>query len=477
MKENQKLSKRQLKIILIIISVIIFSSALLLTGYFIGKNSVSSKPVTSQNNDIISSPSVQPEISASPETLEITVSPEALPSISASASNDTENISENSSQNTWNKDTVYNGGEQVIYNGKIYQAGWWTQGDTPDPNNPWGVWKFINDSDISNNVSTVNESEAPVNFTEYQPLDSDIFKIVGYYPDWNPDKANSIAYKQLTHINYAFAIPTSEGTLREFENPALAKKIIKEGHKNDIKVLIAIGGWSYNDTPLEPTFVAATQTDAKCKKLSDNILALVDEYGFDGVDMDWEHPRVDGDSKNQYTKLMKYLRQGLTKRKKLLTSAVLAGVSADGNVLWDSAAHTDEALGYVDWINVMAYDGGDGDRHSSYDFAVNSSNYWLKNRKLPKEKVVLGVPFYARPSWASYEEILKADSSADAKDSTTYNGMEAHYNGLATIKKKTEWSLKNAGGIMIWEISQDTTNQKKSLLNQIRQTVEKNTGK
>lgn len=47
------------------------------------------------------------------------------------------------SGNTWNKDTVYNQGDTVTYNGHTFQANWWTQGDTPDANNEWGAWKLI----------------------------------------------------------------------------------------------------------------------------------------------------------------------------------------------------------------------------------------------------------------------------------------------------------------------------------------------
>lgn len=108
---------------------------------------------------------------------------------------------------------------------------------------------------------------------------------------------------------------------------------------------------------------------------------MCNEYGFDGVDMDWEHPRVDGPSKNQYQELILYLADALHAQGKLLTSAVVSGVSADGNIYYDAAAHSDAVLNAVDWIHVMAYDGGDGERHSSYDFAVNSAAYWCGTRK------------------------------------------------------------------------------------------------
>ena len=34
----------------------------------------------------------------------------------------------------------------------------------------------------------------------------------------------------------------------------------------------------------------ATADDGKLQRLAENILTMCEEYGFDGVDMDWEHP-------------------------------------------------------------------------------------------------------------------------------------------------------------------------------------------
>ncbi|MDQ6418536.1 glycosyl hydrolase family 18 protein [Paenibacillus sp. LHD-117] len=43
----------------------------------------------------------------------------------------------------WQPTAVYTGGNQAVYNGIIYEAKWWTQGDRPDLSGPWGVWKVI----------------------------------------------------------------------------------------------------------------------------------------------------------------------------------------------------------------------------------------------------------------------------------------------------------------------------------------------
>ena len=216
----------------------------------------------------------------------------------------------------------------------------------------------------------------------------------------------------------------------------------------------------------------ATSDDAKTARFAENIIAMCTEYGFDGVDMDWEHPRVDGISAKQYEALMLILSEKLHGEGKLLTAAVLSGATADGNIYYDAAAHTNAVLNAVDFINVMAYDGGDGERHSQYRFAVDCGTYWKETRGLPAHKVVLGVPFYARPSWADYGTILESVPDAYRKDHTAYNGMDVYYNGVETIKKKTGYAKENLGGIMIWELTQDTGNAEKSLLQAIGECLQ-----
>jgi predicted carbohydrate-binding protein with CBM5 and CBM33 domain len=41
----------------------------------------------------------------------------------------------------WSAGAVYNGGAIVSYNGRRWQAQWWTQGETPGTTGEWGVWR------------------------------------------------------------------------------------------------------------------------------------------------------------------------------------------------------------------------------------------------------------------------------------------------------------------------------------------------
>ncbi len=367
------------------------------------------------------------------------------------------------SSETWEGAAVYTGGDTVSYQGRQYRARWWTQGEKPDSSDVWEDLGIVDGEPMQ----PAGVDNIPVDASVPQHIDLTDFKVVGYYPDWKPDKLHTVDFGVLTHVCYAFAIPKADGSLRELEHPDTARTLIRAAHENGAKVLLSVGGWSYNDTSLENVFMAATADDAGVQRLTESILAMCEQYGFDGVDMDWEHPRVDGSSASQYEKLMLALSGQLHARDKLLTAAVLSGATADGNIYYDAAAQTNAVLNAVDFINVMAYDGGDGERHSPYQFAVDCGTYWKETRGLPAHKVVLGVPFYARPGWADYATILEGVPDAYKKDHVTYNGMEVYYNGVEMIADKTAYARENLGGVMIWELTQDTTDPDRSLLQAI----------
>lgn len=68
---------------------------------------------------------------------------------------------------------------------------------------------------------------------------------------------------------------------------------------------------------------------------------------------------------------------------------------------------------------------------------------------------MLGVPFYGRSPVKTYRELVAMDPGAPWRDQLG----TIHYNGIATIERKTDLALRKAGGLMIWELSQDTFDQ------------------
>ncbi|UOQ53102.1 carbohydrate-binding protein [Hymenobacter cellulosivorans] len=280
------------------------------------------------------------------------------------------------------------------------------------------------------------------------------FRVIGYVPSWAGD-VNSVQYSKLTHINYAFLLPTATGGLQPIENPSKLQSLVSLAHANGVKVLISVGGWNDgNDSGFESIGANAAYRNT----FVTNLVNFANQYNLDGVDIDWEYPDA-GASANNHALLMQQLSTEMHSRGKLLTAAV---VGTGGASILNSVFTS------VDFLNLMAYDFNNFD-HSTYDYAVQSINYW-KGRGLPANKTVLGVPFYGRPTWESYAQLLARGASPNAD---VFDGVG--YNGIPTIKSKTNLAFDQGSGIMIWELSQDVTGAN-SLLTAINQVVVQRNG-
>ncbi|WP_245814191.1 glycosyl hydrolase family 18 protein [Cystobacter ferrugineus] len=308
-------------------------------------------------------------------------------------------------------------------------------------------------------LSTVVACSGAPDALSEQPLDTQeqaalATRVVGYFPTWNGN-VNDIQYGNLTHINYAFILPTAQGGLTGLSSgDSRLKSLVQTAHSRGVKVLIAVGGWNDgNDSGFEQLAANASTRTA----FVNNLVNFVTQAGLDGVDIDWEYPDP-GNSATNYGLLMKELSAAMHSRGKLLTAAVVANGYTGGGI--PTATFAD-----VDFLNIMAYDGGHP--HSTYNYAVQSLDYWL-GRGLPKDKAVLGVPFYGRSpsSYVGYAALVARDSQAPYKD----NVGDVYYNGIATIQAKSKLALQRGGGVMIWDISDDAKGSA-SLLTAIAQAV------
>jgi chitinase len=276
------------------------------------------------------------------------------------------------------------------------------------------------------------ESPSPTSVARTQP-----FKVVGYVtPAANID---AIDFSLLTHINYSFLIPRANGTTRPFGAPNHLRKVVAQAKKYDVKVLIAVGGGGW-----DKEFETLAADPAIRAKLAKRVADFCATYELDGVDIDWEYPNA-GASAANFAALATDFRSALPTGA-LVTAAVLGDAT-------DADGISTDAVGLLDFINLMAYDGPRND-HSSYAMAERSIATWLA-RGIHPDKLVLGVPFYGRPGGATYRTLLANDPATASGDRILYKGVEQNYNGPATIRRKTELALQLAGGIMIWELSQD----------------------
>lgn len=191
----------------------------------------------------------------------------------------------------------------------------------------------------------------------------------------------------------------------------------------------------------------------------DGLVKFVAETGIDGADIDWEYPDP-GQSSLNFLALMTELRAALPKDK-LLTAAVIAFGDEYGQGV------PTESFALMDFINIMTYD---GNLHGSMEQFNLGLDYWL-GRGVPPEKLVMGVPFYSRPGEVIYRKIVEADPAAAQQDSLELLGALQRYNGVPTIRQKTQIALERASGIMIWTIEYDAPGDA-SLLTAINDTIQ-----
>jgi GH18 family chitinase len=298
-------------------------------------------------------------------------------------------------------------------------------------------------------------------------------KVIGYIASFTDMKTaiDKTDLSKLTHINLSFTNPDAQGKLvdngmmtcmpgMQGDNVSAAdvRYVIDTAQAAGVKVLASVAGgvipgcsgnW---ETLLQP---------ANRQVLVDNLIAFMEDFGLDGIDIDIEGVLLTNiDNAGNYTPFIQALSVELIARQKLLTCATASYIGGMVPV---------SSLPYFDFVNIMSYDaigpswGQAGSEHSSYAMAIDHMNIW-KDRGLPKEKLVLGVPFYgygfgSYKSDYTYASIL-AEFGADAANhdliGTACAGCNyITYNGATTIKAKAQLGIEQGSGVMIWELSQD----------------------
>ncbi|HEY4154243.1 MAG TPA: glycosyl hydrolase family 18 protein, partial [Puia sp.] len=208
-------------------------------------------------------------------------------------------------------------------------------------------------------------------------------------------------------------------------------------------------------------------------KLVNDLLQIVLKYDFDGVDVDLEGSDID----ENYENLAVDLATVFKSKRKLVTSAI---------AVFYKDQLSDRALAQYDFVNIMSYDHtGPWDPskpgpHSTYEQAVEDLDYFSTVRKIPKEKMVLGVGFYgygfgparsSPPTEMNFGEIVSAFPGSENADQWNMpGGAVLYYNGIPTIRRKTMLAKEKASGIMIWQIMGDAPGEK-SLLKVIYDTA------
>jgi chitinase len=293
------------------------------------------------------------------------------------------------------------------------------------------------------------------------------FRIVGYYSlqAAMTDSLEHVPFDKVTHINLWFLNPDSSG---QFVNDySSLTPFVNAAHTKNVKVLASIGGGT-----AQP-YYHKLLNDTNRATFIGNLVTVVMKYNLDGVDVDLEG----GDIGQHYEHFVGELASALRSRGKLTTAAI---------AVYYKDKLSDKALAQFDFVNVMSYDRTGSWRpekpgpHATYDHAVEDLQYFGVERSIPREKMVLGVPFYGYgfgPELTSpaismnYGEIVTRYPEAEFLDEYKMpDGKTLYYNGIETIRKKTALAKEKASGIMIWQLKGDAAGTR-SLLQAINEVA------
>lgn len=307
--------------------------------------------------------------------------------------------------------------------------------------------------------------EEPGTPEQPSPIPSGGRIIVGYVTYWETRMPDPTL---LTHINYAFALINDDFETLDIKKVSRLQQVVALKNQNpDLKVILSIGGWGAGN------FSEMAGDANHRKKFAQNCLAAVNKYGLDGIDIDWEYPTSSSAGissspldMNNFTLLMKDLREVLGPDR-LLTIATYAGVK-----YYDLRT----AGQYLDFVNIMTYDMGRPPYHHSalYSSSKTKNSCVEAVEKhfqagVPYEKLVLGVPFYGKPSEGEsvdYIDIISGEYSKytrrwDDVSKVPYlvdagGTMVLCYDDEQSLALKADY-IKSKGllGAMYWSIEAD----------------------
>ncbi|MCL6265860.1 glycosyl hydrolase family 18 protein [Flagellimonas myxillae] len=275
-------------------------------------------------------------------------------------------------------------------------------------------------------------------------------RIVGYLPTYRFSLSSEIAYEKLTHLNLAFANPDADGNLIM---PDISDVVGDARAANpNIVICLSLAGGALTDE--QATHWSNLIDDgANIPGFVTKIVDYVLDNDLDGIDVDLEWSHVTPG----YSPFVLALDTALDAQNKLLTVAFPQTRFA--NI-------TDAALAAFDFINIMSYDAtgpwnpANPGQHSSLQFSTDGINFWKTNQSISAERLNLGVPFYGY-EFVSDTEATSFTFGQMVQQDVSYANLNqvgnAYYNGIPTIKAKVNLAhTEGLGGIMIWELGQDS---------------------
>ncbi|XP_064455676.1 endochitinase-like [Ornithodoros turicata] len=246
--------------------------------------------------------------------------------------------------------------------------------------------------------------------------------VVCYYSGWATTRASPMNYNiedipgdLCTHVNLAYVgvdddqndiksiIPSYANNTRRYKEFANIKNKFLL-----VKAMVSVGGWEHGAGSLSNV----ARTPQGRHSFAKNVVKFLREHKLDGVDIDWRFPAY-GDrggspeDKGNYVELLKELSRMFRGRGLVLTATVPITP-----FFLDDGYNVEEMVKHVDWLNVIGFDlrgrwnGRTGVHSPLYGKALDTDDVlginaedglkMLEELGAPKNKLVLGIPFFGR---------------------------------------------------------------------------------
>lgn len=241
-------------------------------------------------------------------------------------------------------------------------------------------------------------------------------------------------FESLDIINCAFIHADSNGVLTGTSVlNSIETYIMPKAKENGNWVVFSVAPSSdWSDIASSPTAVNA---------FADNIVSMINDYGFDGVDIDWETPT--SSEATSFTELMRvvYTKVKANNPNHLVTAAIAGG-------MWQPARYDlVNSHQYLDYINMMTY--GMVSNNGQYQNALSSSNMFdnvtnsvgktlvscsieesvaiYNNYGIPNSKIIVGAAFYGMKQTRTYNSSTSTWSSWTSAGSVHYTDIYNNY--------------------------------------------------
>jgi chitinase len=308
-------------------------------------------------------------------------------------------------------------------------------------------------------------------------------------------RPRKINFNLYTHLCHAFLVADENGVIQQSRGVP-SREITGLAHQAGVKVLLSLGGWGWDSQ-----FASIASKPEATERYMSAVMRTVDEYDYDGVDLDWEYP----DTKNEIVGFERLARRfrGLldalgqkNNRPMFLTMAVS---SNSGTLKWLSKEVLMETM---NWLNVMTYDfagpwtpyaghnsplfASSQQREGSPRSTELSMKYLLEQKGLPANRLAVGIPLYGRGFAVSEPYALTKNAPRRGRvpggsysnihtlqnekgwvrrwDDETKNpwliapdkSAVIGYDDVESVSIKTEWAAKQGfRGIFFWQIGGD----------------------